>query len=111
VTDADPPVLYTAAEAAMILRVKRSWLERQAARRKVPFTMLGRSYRFSAVHIAIIIEIYEHAPAPHWSAPTRPGHSRSSSVTDGEQAAPSPPLQPRPRGQVRRGPRDAHLTA
>jgi hypothetical protein len=31
--------LYTAAEAAEILRVKKSWLERQAAARKIPFTM------------------------------------------------------------------------
>ena len=37
--------VHTLDEAAVILRVKPSWLERQAAARKIPFTMLGGSYR------------------------------------------------------------------
>jgi hypothetical protein len=40
--------IYTADEAALVLRVKPRWLKRQAAARKVPFTMLAGSYRFSA---------------------------------------------------------------
>jgi excisionase family DNA binding protein len=60
---ANPPALYTAAEAAAILRVKPSWLERQAARRKVPFTMLGHSYRFTPDHLAAIVEMHETGPA------------------------------------------------
>ena len=42
--------LYTATEAAKILKVKESWLERQAAARKIPFTMLGGAYRFTDGH-------------------------------------------------------------
>src|SRR5712691_4849545 len=56
--------LYTAEEAAEILRVKKSWLERQAAARKIPFTMLGRSYRFTSVHLSAIVLMHEQAPAP-----------------------------------------------
>ena len=41
------PALSAAAEAAYILRVKQSWLERQAAARKIPFTMLGGAYKFT----------------------------------------------------------------
>jgi excisionase family DNA binding protein len=56
--------LYTAEEAAEILRVKKSWLERQAAARKIPFTMLGRSYRFTSAHLSAIVRMHEQAPTP-----------------------------------------------
>jgi excisionase family DNA binding protein len=56
-------VIYTVAEAAAILRVKKSWLERQAAARKIPFTMLGGAYRFTAEHLAAIVRINEKSPA------------------------------------------------
>jgi excisionase family DNA binding protein len=57
------PALYTAAEAAEILKVKRSWLERQAAARKIPFTMLGGAYRFTDGHLAAIIQMHEKMPS------------------------------------------------
>jgi hypothetical protein len=55
-------LLYTADEAALVLRVKPRWLKRQAAARKVPFTMLAGSYRFSARHLEEIMRIHEKAP-------------------------------------------------
>jgi excisionase family DNA binding protein len=90
------PALYTAAEAAEILKVKKSWLERQAAARKIPFTMLGGTYRFTDRHLAAIVQMHE-------TTPTQPGneHSRSRSR---QARKPVPPagngiaaLQPRPR--------------
>src|ERR1035441_7685454 len=57
------PVMHTAEEAARLLKVKRSWLERQAAARKIPFSMLGGSYRFSDRHLAEIIRLNEVVPA------------------------------------------------
>jgi excisionase family DNA binding protein len=54
--------VHTLDEAATILRVKASWLERQAAARKIPFTMLGGGYRFTAEHLAAIIRQYEKRP-------------------------------------------------
>jgi excisionase family DNA binding protein len=56
--------VHTAEEAAEILKVKQSWLERQAAARKIPFTMLGGSYRFSDRHLAEIVQMNEMPPAP-----------------------------------------------
>jgi excisionase family DNA binding protein len=95
-----PPVLYTAEEAAVILRVKKSWLGRQAAARKIPFTMLGRSYRFTSTQLDMIVRMHEVAPAP---AAASPGH-RSRAVSKRPPAAGrSPaPLRPRPRNVPRR---------
>ena len=56
--------IHTLDEAAVILRVKPSWLERQAAARKIPFTMLGGSYHFTADHLAAIVAQHENQPAP-----------------------------------------------
>jgi excisionase family DNA binding protein len=57
-----PLAVHTLSEAAAILRVKSSWLERQAAARHIPFTMLGGSYRFTAEHLAAIVRQYEQQP-------------------------------------------------
>jgi excisionase family DNA binding protein len=95
--------LYTTEEAAEILRVKKSWLERQAAARKIPFTMLGRSYRFTSAHLAAIVRMHEQAPVPpEWRGGSATRSRRLSAeprVTDRG----SPPLRPRPRN----GPRKA----
>jgi excisionase family DNA binding protein len=62
-TSAGPLAMHTAEEAARLLKVKQSWLERQAAARKVPFSMLGGSYRFSDRHLAEIVRLNEVVPA------------------------------------------------
>lgn len=98
----DRPALYTAAEAAMILRVKASWLERQAARRKIPFTMLGRSYRFTATHIAIIVQLYEQAPAVVVDVPATPRH-RARPADSNTDPSGDRPLRPRPGNRTGRG--------
>jgi excisionase family DNA binding protein len=92
-------MLYTTAEAATILRVKKSWLERQAAARKIPFTMLGGCYRFAPAHLAEIVRLNEQLPAWQATSP-RTGHrqSRTAIPSAGDQPA---PLRARPR----RGPR------
>jgi excisionase family DNA binding protein len=54
--------VHTLDEAAVILRVKPSWLERQAAARRIPFTMLGGSYHFTADHLLAIIRQFERRP-------------------------------------------------
>ena len=95
-----PPVLYTAEEAAAILQVKKSWLDRQAAARKIPFTMLGRSYRFTSTQLDVIVRMHEVAPAPA-AAP------RGRSPRPVSRRPPAPgrslaPLRPRPRNGPRR---------
>ena len=54
--------VHTLDEAAVILRVKPGWLQRRAAARKIPFTMLGGAYHFTAEHIAEIVRINEKLP-------------------------------------------------
>jgi excisionase family DNA binding protein len=102
VSTSDPaprPDVYTSDEAAVILRVKKSWLERQASFRKIPFTMLGGSYRFSNEHLQEIVRLFEQQPGqatrdesarPH----RRPRASRQQLSDD---AAPVAQLRPRPR--------------
>jgi hypothetical protein len=88
-------LLYTADEAAIMLRVKPRWLKRQAAARKVPFTMLAGSYRFSARHLEEIMRMHEKAPKSN-GLPGMPSQRsyrhRATSADDGNSA----PLRPRP---------------
>jgi excisionase family DNA binding protein len=96
------PTVYTAEEAALILRVKKSWLERQAAARKIPFTMLGRSYRFTPTHLAAIVRMHEQSPAASDSngdMHTRSRHLSAGRPMVGQALA---PLRPRPRNGPRR---------
>jgi excisionase family DNA binding protein len=94
--------MHTAEEAARLLKVKRSWLERQAAARKIPFSMLGGSYRFSDRHLAEIVRMNEVAPVP--PAPDTPQLARTLRKirTGGEPPAAVAPLRPRPRSGPRR---------
>jgi hypothetical protein len=61
---ADHPRVHTLPEAAAILRVRQSWLERQAAARKIPFTMLGGAYHFTANHLLAIVRMHEVTGQP-----------------------------------------------
>jgi len=94
--------VYTTEEAAEILRVKKSWLERQAAARKIPFTMLGRSYRFTSAHLSAIVRMHEQAPAPPGWAGDSDTRSRRLSAAPRVTDRGSPPLRPRPRNGPRR---------
>ena len=90
------PALYTVAEAAEILKVKKSWLERQAAARKIPFTMLGGAYRFTDSHLAAVIQIHEMMPSRSGKAQdsrSRSRRARKPPATPSGVAS----LRPRPR--------------
>ena len=92
--------VHTLAEAASILRVKPSWLERQAAARKIPFTMLGGSYRFTSQHLALIVALYESLPVRCEHAAVREPRMRTEEVP--RQNPNVRPLVPRPRNGARR---------
>jgi excisionase family DNA binding protein len=92
-----PLMLYTSGEAAAILRVRQSWLERQAATRKIPFAMLGGSYRFTTEHLAQIVRIFEAEPSEQ-VARQKVAVPRQRQRVDVPRA--SMPLQPRPRKRV-----------
>ena len=96
------PRLHTAEEAAEILRVRKSWLERQAAARKIPFTMLGGGYRFTSDHLAEIVRLHEKTPVPAAGEVPPPHRARHGADAKGEAATPVAPLRPRPRNGPRR---------
>ena len=98
----EPPRLFTMEKAAEILRVKKSWLERQAAARKIPFTMLGRSYRFTSAHLDGIVKMHEKAPASPTLAGDRDTRSRRKSAEPRAANGGAAPLRPRPRTGPRR---------
>ena len=54
--------LYTAAEAAGILKVRESWLKTKAAARMVPCTFVGKHLRFSDDDIAEIMKAGARQP-------------------------------------------------
>jgi excisionase family DNA binding protein len=87
--------IHTLDEAAAILRVKPTWLERQAAARKIPFTMLGGSYRFTADHLAAIVALHEYRPAPP-NAFTAEFRRRQPRVAPRHDDMPASVLRPRP---------------
>jgi excisionase family DNA binding protein len=96
------PTLYTTEEAAEILRVKKSWVERQAAARKIPFTMLGGSYRFTSAHLFAIIRMHEQVPSPSGWTGDSDTRSRRLSAQPRITDRGSSPLRPRPRNGPRR---------
>jgi hypothetical protein len=54
--------LYTAAEAAGILKVRESWLKTKAAVRLTPCTFIGKHLRFSDDDIAEIMKAGARQP-------------------------------------------------
>jgi hypothetical protein len=67
---AEPPVtVFTADEAAGILRCTASWLKERARKREIPFTKIGGSYGWTPGHLAEIIKLFEHRPSGRAGAP------------------------------------------
>ncbi|WP_158510512.1 helix-turn-helix domain-containing protein [Actinoplanes friuliensis] len=93
------PQIFTLEEAAEILRVKKSWLEKKAAARRIPFSMLGGSYRFSPEHLWQIFREFEQVPGSSgYQAPPIVPTVRSKRRPAVECADPGlVPLQPRAR--------------
>ena len=92
-----PVAVHTLDEAAVILRVKPSWLERQAAARRIPFTMLGGSYRFTADHLTAIVRQYEKRPVMASADESARMTVRQVTATQLPNDIKVKPLRPRPR--------------
>jgi excisionase family DNA binding protein len=97
------PVVHTKTEAAALLRVTESWLERRAAARKIPFTMLGGAYCFTDDHLAEIVRMNEKRPTD-FSAPEATGGKPRKHPATGTVTV----LQARPRPE---GPRHKRTAA
>ncbi len=87
--------LYTKQEAAQLLKVKVSWLERRCARRQIPFVMLSGQYRFTPEHLAEIVRLNEQ-PAGVSSISTE-RQKRRPSKTPRQPPDGFVPLRPRQR--------------
>lgn len=88
--------IHTKEEAAEILRVKVSWLERRAAARQIPFTMLGGAYRFTDAHLAEIVQLNEQGALTTPAAPAAARRPRRRAARPATHASGFVPLRPRP---------------
>lgn len=88
--------IHTKEEAAEILRVKVSWLERRAAARQIPFTMLGGAYRFTDAHLAEIVRLNEQGALSTPAAPASRRRPRRRPVQPEAHKGGFVPLRPRP---------------
>jgi len=52
----EPPLLFTLAEAAVLLRVRKGWLDRMARTGKAEYTEVDRSRRYSRDNLAAIVK-------------------------------------------------------
>ncbi|WP_433055514.1 helix-turn-helix domain-containing protein [Dactylosporangium sp. CS-033363] len=55
-------MLHRPAEVAKILDCSEWWVKEQARKRRIPFTWIGGSYRFTDEHLAEIIRLFEVRP-------------------------------------------------
>jgi excisionase family DNA binding protein len=94
--------VHTLEEAAAILQVRKSWLERRAAARKIPFTMLGGAYHFTSAHLAEIIRIHENLPAAQAEPHPRQEATKAPQVRRHAEPQTVTPLRARPRAGSRR---------
>jgi excisionase family DNA binding protein len=92
------PRLYLPEEVAAVLGCSAWWVKDRARRRLIPFTRLGRAYRFSDDHLAEIIRMHEERPARN---PQRPSGMAAPAPQlpvrrKTEGPAPAPRLKARP---------------
>lgn len=80
--DAKRPDLYRPNEVAKRLRCSEWWIKEQARKRRIPYSWIGGSYRFTEEHIREIIRLFEVAPiqatAYQATRPAAPSVQRST---------------------------------
>lgn len=79
--------------------MRPSWLKRRAAARRIPFTLLAGSYRFTDVHLAEIL----HANEVSAAAPSSARPRRARRANGQHEDAPTLVAALRPRPAARRG--------
>ncbi|MGW4972384.1 helix-turn-helix domain-containing protein [Streptomyces albidoflavus] len=96
--EASLPRLYVPEEVAAVLGCSAWWVKDRARRRLIPFTRVGRAYRFSDEHLAEIIRMYEERPAVNLQRPgAAPATTRKSTGRHRlDPAVPTVRLQARP---------------
>jgi hypothetical protein len=56
------PVLHRAADVARMLRCSEWWVKEQARNRRIPYSFIGGSYRFTDQHVVEIVKLFEVRP-------------------------------------------------
>lgn len=91
------PRLYRPEEIADALGCSAWWVKDRAARALIPFTRVGRSYRFTAAHLAEIVRMHEVRPAQRAEpgTATTPPAPRSRPVPTAARLRARPPRRTR----------------
>lgn len=101
--DTTPPRLYHPEDVAAVLGCSAWWVKDRARRQLIPYTRVGRAYRFTDEHLAEIIRMNEARPAvpqqPPSTAPATPSRPRSSASAT--VPVPTTRLQARPPRRAR----------
>nr|WP_230092701.1 helix-turn-helix domain-containing protein [Streptomyces olivaceus] len=96
------PRLYVPEEVAAVLGCSAWWVKDRARRRLIPFTRVGRAYRFTGGHLAEIIRMHEARPAlPQKRAATPPAPEPPAPQTPSPSAAAKAHLRARPPRRAR----------
>lgn len=99
--DATQSRLYFPEEIAEVLGCSAWWVKDRARRRLIPFTRVGRAYRFTGEHLAEIIRMHETRPATPQHRPTAPAPKSPAPQPSSSSSVPTARLRARP-------PRRAH---
>jgi hypothetical protein len=95
------PRLYSPAEIAKALGCSEWWVKEQARRRRIPYSWIGGSYKFTAEQLAEIIHASEVRPQP--TAPQSAAGERRPRRRLAAPALPTAQLRARPQPQRRGG--------
>lgn len=79
------PVLHRASDVARILGCSEWWVKEQARNRRIPYSFIGGSYRFTDEHVAAIIRTFEVLPAEDVAAPAQARSSADATAVEGGQ--------------------------
>ncbi|MDI3420404.1 helix-turn-helix domain-containing protein [Streptomyces luteolus] len=97
------PRLYVPEDVAAVLGCSAWWVKDRARRRLIPFTRVGRAYRFTGEHLAEIIRMNEDRPAlpQQRAANEAPAAKSPAPQHPSSPAAPTARLRARPPRRAR----------
>lgn len=84
-----PIPLHRPADVARMLQCSEWWVKEQARKRRIPFTWIGGSYRFTDEHVAEVIRLFEQRPDSDGALPggaPRAGSGRGRPQLPGDTA-------------------------
>ncbi|MFF9555419.1 DNA-binding protein [Streptomyces albus] len=89
--------LYFPGAVAAVLGCSTWWVEARARRRLIPFTRVGRAYRYTSDHLAESIRMHEARPAAiKRRTPATSVHKTPPRPFPTQSIAPEPRLRARP---------------